>query len=185
MSDAAADQFGARSTSSRTRKPRTSHSTQPSTQNRARGPRFTEDQVAEALKAAGGIFSNTARYLADKYRRPCSRPAVHNYVKNSARLQRLMGEIDEARGDFAEDLLWKHIEAGSERSLHFYMATKLKHRGYARGVEVTGKNGGPIQTQPQPQPLDLSNLSDAELEVLAHLVDKAGPVSAAINPTRH
>jgi hypothetical protein len=174
-----------RATPSRTRKPRKGRLDQPNAQHRARRPRFTEDQVAEALTATGGVFASAARYLADKYKRPCSRPAVHNYVRNSARLQRLIGEIGEARGDFAEDLLWKHIEAGSERSLHFYMSTKLKHRGYTRQVEVTGKNGGPIQTQPQPQRLDLSNLSDAELEVLAHLVDRAGPVSAAINPTQH
>ena len=188
MSGAATNPAEAGATPARTRK-----AAKPSGKATSRGqhsrrgprPRFTEDQVAEALKAAGGIFSTAARYLAEKHKRPCSRPAVHNYVKNSWRLQRVTAELDEARGDFAETLLWAHIESGSERSLHFYMGTKLKHRGYTRGVEVTGKNGGPIQTQAQP-PLDLSSLSDAELEVLAHLVDKAGPVqSAPSGPTRH
>jgi hypothetical protein len=61
------------------------------------------------------------------------------------------------------------------------MSTKLKHRGYTRGVEVTGKNGGPIQTQTQAQPLDLSNLSNAELEALARLFDKAGASLSAPN----
>src|SRR5262249_13628499 len=125
------------------------------------------------------VFATTARYLADKYKRRCSRPAVHHYVKASVRLQRLIAEIDESRGDFAEELLWRHIEAGSERSLHFYMSTRMKHRGYTRGVELTGKDRGPIQTQAQS--LDLSNLSDAELEVLARLVDKAGASPSAPN----
>jgi hypothetical protein len=37
----------------------------------------------------------------------------------------------------------------------------------------------------QPKPVDLSDLSIAELEALCHLLDKGGPVSAAIIPTRH
>lgn len=42
----------------------TSRSDQPDAQHRPRRPRFTEDEVAEALKAAGGIFSGAAARLA-------------------------------------------------------------------------------------------------------------------------
>ena len=52
-----------------------------------------------------------------------------------------------------------------------------RHLGmFKEKVEVTGKDGGPIQSQDAPP--DLSSLSDEELEQLARIVAKAGGDSA-------
>lgn len=52
-----------------------------------------------------------------------------------------------------------------------------EHLGmFKQRVELTGKNGVPIQTQDAPP--DLSSLTDEELEQLAHLVAKSGYNSA-------
>jgi hypothetical protein len=73
---------------------------------------LTEDDIAQALKACGGNYSNTARYLAAKHGRTCARSTVQRYVDNSVRLLRLVCEIDEAFSDYAERQLKLKIEQG-------------------------------------------------------------------------
>lgn len=53
-----------------------------------------------------------------------------------------------------------------------WYAGKLAPKKYGDKVQLTGANGGPIQTQRVPA--DLSALSDDELEQLAKLVAKSG-----------
>src|SRR5262249_11181492 len=84
VSPAATDLTAQGATPARTRKQAAKRTPKTSKSAAKQGhgkPRFTEDQVAEALKATGGIFSDAARYLTQRYRRKCSRPAVSNYVK--------------------------------------------------------------------------------------------------------
>ena len=103
-----------------------------------KGPakRFSTDQVAAALRATGGLPSHAARWLAATYKKPCSRPAVVKYIKDSPQLQRLLEAINEVRLDDSEARLFGFIDNGSERSLHFYLATKGKDRGYTRREAV-------------------------------------------------
>lgn len=128
-------------------------------------PRFSEAQVAAALKATGGIFAHAAAWLQRSFGKPCSRPAISNYVKSSKRLQGLIEQINEVHLDDGEARLKSFIENGSERSLHFFLATKGKHRGYTRRVEATGKDGAPLAPPP-----DLKNIPTDKLRALESLL---------------
>jgi hypothetical protein len=50
--------------------------------------RFTESQVAEALKASGGIYSDAARYLASKHKRPLQPRRRHQLRPEQRRARR-------------------------------------------------------------------------------------------------
>jgi hypothetical protein len=129
---------------------------------------FTLKQFEQALREAGGLLSHAAAWLADKYHRPCSRAGVEGVIRQSPQLQQLLVEIEEAQLDDAERYLQALINAGSERSLHFFLATKAKTRGYTTRAEV-------IQETPTPPPPDLRDVpSDVLRMALEELRVAAG-----------
>ena len=70
---------------------------------------------------------------------------------------------------------------GDTASMIFWAKTRMGFREVNR-TEWTGKNGGPVQVQPLQAPaMDMSRLSDAELEQLETLMMKA-QVAAASAP---
>lgn len=144
--------------------------------------RFSDEQVADALRNTGGVYSDAARWLQGVYKRKCSRVSVCRYVAESPYLQHVMKQVDEAKGDYCERRLWAHIEAGSERSLHFFMATKMKDRGYAKRTEISGPGGGALPVQSVPS-FDLSGLNDDELKLFEELLDRASATSSSAVPS--
>lgn len=123
-------------------------------------PKFTVDQVEQALRAAAGIYTQAAVMLH------CAPNTIANYVKRNKRLQRAYDEILDERLDLAETALLKAIGDSDVRAVIFYLKTKGKHRGYTERTEVTGKDGGAISTVDLSQ-LSLAELSDEELEQIA------------------
>jgi hypothetical protein len=136
-------------------------------------PRFyTDEQVRDALRRAGGNFTDAAGILRETFGRPVSRKTIARFVDQSLALQTVVGDIQAVQGDFIERQLHKLIEAGNPQAIHFALSTKFKHRGYGKSTEVTGPNGGPVQVARQ-LPFDFSTLSDKELAVLGRILDKA------------
>jgi hypothetical protein len=128
--------------------------------------RFTEAQVSAALKATGGIYAHAAKWLTENTGRPCHRRTVNIYVSENPALKKLVDDLFEVHLDHAEALLFKNIEHGKEKSLHFFLATKGKARGYTRSAELTGEGGKALI----PQAVDLSKLSTDQLRQIEELL---------------
>lgn len=68
--------------------------------------------------------------------------------KNDAKFQEQLAQVQpqERFVDFAEDALVKKISKGDTTAIIFALKTKGKHRGYVERNELTGKDGGPLET---------------------------------------
>jgi len=105
----------------------------------ARRPRFTIEQIEEALRQSAGIRSGAAAKLG------CTPTTVSNYIARSKRLQKVAEEIVEETLDLAEGVLIKAISDNNLTATIFYLKTKGKARGYTERAELTGKEGGPVE----------------------------------------
>jgi hypothetical protein len=134
---------------------------------RGHARRFNEDQIAAAIKSTGGIISHAAAWLQQQTGRPCARRTLSKYIEESPKLRKLLDEIFDVRLDHAEALLFKNIEDGRERSLHFLLATKGKGRGYVRRDEMSGVDGAPLVPKGG---VDLSKLTTDQLRQVEELL---------------
>jgi len=107
----------------------------------ARTGKFKVKQVEEALRASGGIFSIAAVQLR------CAPNTVKNYVKRHPTLQRAVDSTVEENLDIAEAQLLKQIRKGNLGAICFYLKCKGKNRGYIERGELTGPDGGAVQTE--------------------------------------
>lgn len=138
-------------------------------------PRFTIDEIEEALKATFGLAAPAARHLTKATGRPCTRRTVDNYIARHR--DRLRPILDEARAtvvDLAEHGLIKGVIAGRAWAVKTALFTLGRDRGYVTKVEQSGR----IEIEPV-NDLDLSGLSVEELEQLEQLLAKA---AAAARP---
>lgn len=130
--------------------------------------KFTQAQVIDALKETKGMV-----YLAAK-RLGCEAQTIYNYRDRypavRAEMEQQDGEVDDA----AEMKLYQAIIAGEPWAVQFRLRTKGKGRGYVERVqqEVSGPNGGPIQTE-HTEKHDLSKLTSDQLRELRGLLAKA------------
>ncbi len=112
-------------------------------------------------------------YLAAK-RLGCEAQTIYNYRDRypavRAEMEQQDGEVDDA----AEMKLYQAIIAGEPWAVQFRLRTKGKGRGYVERVqqEVSGPNGGPIQTE-HTEKHDLSKLTSDQLRELRGLLAKA------------
>ena len=124
-----------------------------------RPSRFSVGQVREALEAACGIQMEAARILG------CQKSMVGKYIQRYPTLRQAAKDIENLNLDKAETALHKAIEEGNVQAITFYLKTKGKGRGYSTRWELTGADGGPVQTRTEI--VDVSNLSVEQLEALA------------------
>ena len=130
--------------------------------------KFSQQQVIDALKETKGMI-----YLAAK-RLGCDAKTIYNYRDRypavRAEMEQQDGEVDDA----AEMKLYQAIIAGEPWAVQFRLRTKGKGRGYVERVqqEVSGPNGGPIQTE-HTEKHDLSKLTSDQLRELRGLLAKA------------
>ena len=130
--------------------------------------KFTQAQVIDALRETKGMV-----YLAAK-RLGCEAQTIYNYRDRypavRAEMEQQDGEVDDA----AEMKLYQAIIAGEPWAVQFRLRTKGKGRGYVERVqqEVSGPNGGPIQTE-HTEKHDLSKLTSDQLRELRGLLAKA------------
>ena len=105
----------------------------------AKTKRYTNDQIADAIKAGAGIIAVAARKLG------CDRKTVSNYINRSIKLQQLTMDVVEENLDRAETRLMQCIDDGQISAIIFYLKTKGKHRGYTERTEITGNEGNAIE----------------------------------------
>lgn len=130
--------------------------------------RLTVAKVKEALQQSGGIKTVAAHMLK------CHRATLYRFLAAHPSVAEFLEDIDEELKDLAEGKMLQLIRAGDPQTIRWYLEMKAKDRGYARRVENTGPNGGPIEVA---QKLDLSSLSDEDLAVMIRAEEiKAGIV---------
>ena len=92
----------------------------------------TEEEVAEALRAAGGLQSDAATLLN------LTQGAVSQRIKKSEYLQEVLQETVDRHLDIAEGALIKKVKRGHFSSICFFLKCKGKSRGYIERSEVVG-----------------------------------------------
>jgi len=95
----------------------------------------------EAIKGTGGIKTTIAQRLG------VSRWTVDNYLERWKTVEEVYNEECEAVLDMAETNLIQEIEDKNFLAIKFYLQTKGRARGYVERQEVTGKDGGAIETK--------------------------------------
>jgi hypothetical protein len=128
--------------------------------------RFKPEQVIDALRKCRGIPARAATILE------CDRQTVLNYCKKYPKVQAAREEAKETLNDWVESQMIKRIEAGSDTMMIWWSKTQMRSRGYSDRQELTGADGGPIQTEQKTKP-DLSKLTVDELLQLRSMVAKA------------
>ena len=126
-------------------------------------PRYTVQQVADALEAVAGIRKYAAKRLG------CAPSTIKAYIDRHKKLQDLEARIVEDNIDTAEAQLIRAFNAGNLTAVIFYLKTKGRHRGYSERHQVEGPDGGPVQVAHQ---VDFSKLSPAGLEVAQAMLEQ-------------
>lgn len=103
-----------------------------------RPAKFTQAQVAEALRETRGMVSLAADRLQ------CSQQSVRNYIERYPALTGVLADQRERMTDVAELKLAQAIQNGDAWAVCFYLKTQGKSRGYVERSEVTGAGGGPV-----------------------------------------
>lgn len=92
--------------------------------------RFTEEEVAEALRTSRGFVSAAARKLA------CDPSTIRDYMERYPALRIVRHEAREEEKDVAELKLGQAIRNGEAWAICFYLKTQAKDRGYVERSEV-------------------------------------------------
>ncbi len=132
--------------------------------------RYTQQQIIDALRETKGMI-----YLAAK-RLGCTAQTIYNYRDRYPAVRAEMEQQDGEVNDAAEMKLYQAIMAGEAWAVQFRLRTKARARGYGDAVELTGKDGGPVQHEHKH---DLSRLTADELDALETLVTKANGDAAS------
>ncbi len=120
---------------------RTPTKAKPASPRGGRPPRFTTKQVGKALVNSDGFVYLAAQALK------CHANTVFNYLKRDEDLKAIVAQKRGEMVDTAERQLRKAILAGESWAICFFLKTQAKDRGYTERNEVTGANGGPIETR--------------------------------------
>ena len=131
------------------------------------GNGYTSQQIADAIRNARGFVTAAAQELG------CSRRTVYRYLKKFAGAQESLEDAREKRHDFVENQLMKAVDKGNITAIIFYLKTQCKERGYIERYqqEVTGKDGGPIQTEGTVK-VDLTRYTDEDIGALAAIAGR-------------
>lgn len=137
---------------------------------------YTVRQVADALRATGGIMTQAANLLknATGLGHLNKSDMIKRYIDQYPELQEVMVSIESETLDLAESKLIAAMRADGRRdhlrAVCFYLKHKGRGRGYVGRQEVTGADGQPLYPE---RHIDLSRLTDKELADLERLHAKA------------
>lgn len=123
----------------------------PAPKSRSRKTKFTQQQVASALRSTQGLMFLAAKNLG------CDTDTLRNYRK---RFPELEAVIADARGqvvDLAESKLWKALQDGEGWAITFFLRTQGKDRGYSERIDLS--HSGSIKH-------DVKSLTDDELDAI-------------------
>lgn len=114
--------------------------------------------IADVYEKKAANMSATAVALG------VSRTTLYEWRQKDPKLDALMHEVEESLIDFTESKLLAQIKDDNMTAIIFHLKTKGKKRGYTEGEEIAVK---------QTNDLDLSGLSDEELDTMMTLLRKA------------
>ena len=123
--------------------------------------RYQAAQVIEALKRARGIKAIAAKILG------CSRQTVDNYIERYATVRAAYEEQRETLVDVAEGKLIAKLDEDEWAAIKFILMTLGKSRGYTERQEITGAEGGPLETK------DVTLTDSQRASLLSAIIDKA------------
>jgi len=113
-----------------------------------------KSQLVKALRASGGIISVAARSMG------ITRETASRCVSKWPELRAVIEEANEVTVDEAIVGLRELIADRNVAAIIFTLKTLGKARGYAQRYEVTGADGGPVQTA------DVMALTNEELAAI-------------------
>jgi hypothetical protein len=105
----------------------------------ARTPKYTQQQMIDAIRATKGMVYLTAQRLG------CDVKTVYNYRDRYATVRAEMELQDGLVDDTAELKLMQAITKGEAWAIQFRLRTKGKNRGYVDRTEITGADGDAIR----------------------------------------
>lgn len=135
----------------------------------SRREEYTAQQMADAIKSSRGLKSHAAQRLG------CNRATVDRYIREYATVKQAHEEARQATTDLAEASLYRAIQNGEGWATCFYLKTQGKDRGYVERQEVTGRDGGAIETRELSKTEREATELDAEIARLEQQFD-AGAV---------
>ena len=104
--------------------------------------------IIEALEQSLGIVTTACKKVG------VGRTTFYGWLKDDEEFAKQVKDIENVALDFAETQLHQQIKDNVPTSTIFYLKTKGKKRGYVERMETENTNKN----------LDLSNLTDEELE---------------------
>lgn len=102
--------------------------------------RFTAKQVIEAMQGTYGIKSDIAQRLR------CARGTVDNYIIRYPSVARAWQDERGKLVDLAQGKLRVKLEDGQDWAIRFTLSTLGKNDGFTERHEITGADGGPVET---------------------------------------
>lgn len=108
--------------------------------------------------------------LARSYR--VSRQAVLNWINEDPEAQQALKDARETALDNAEDALGNAVKNGDAWAVCFFLKTQGKGRGYVERQELSGKDGGPIETKTNVS-VEIAKLTTEQIEQLIAIAESA------------
>ena len=124
--------------------------------------RVTVTEIERALRVAAGVRTAAAERLG------ISRQALARRIQASARLQRVVAEVEDNLLDMAEAKILQSVQAGDLSSARYLLDRKGRARGWGSRTEITGPAGAPVT-------FNLTELSDDDLDRLEQAVQPHSP----------
>ena len=118
-----------------------------------------KERLLKALEASLGVVTDACKKVK------LSRQTFYKYLKEDPDFKAAVLELEEVALDTAESALFNQIKEGNVTSIIFYLKTKGRRRGYVERQEISGPDGGPVQTEAL-NSLNLEKLSLDELKQL-------------------
>ena len=135
-----------------------------------RPTRFSEPQLADALRRAAGVHCEACRILQKLYGRTVTVATMGRLVNSSRILQEYVHRIQSVRLDYLEYRLWLRIEAGDRTAEQFY----LRYQGASRGWSQTRvRQGDPSKPLKSADSIANTAMPKADLRALAAAIRAA------------
>ena len=104
-------------------------------------PKYTVEQVIDALRQAKGMSTVAARLLH------CDLKTLDNYVRGFPQVAEVRRQEREAMLDAGELSLLRAVQNGEAWAVCFLLKTQGKQRGYIERAEISGPGGGAIEVE--------------------------------------
>ena len=103
----------------------------------------TCSRIIQAIFDCHGLLTIAATRAGVSY------ATINRYAAEYPSVQQAIQDAKESMLDFTEGKLFQAIREGDKTAILFYLKTQGKSRGYIEqaSVEVTGKDGGPVQVE--------------------------------------